>query len=134
MTGEHKTLTAVFFRTARILRGIGGPEYAQQKVLRILLEQEEVSQKELLERLQVKAGSLSELITKLEKKGYVVREKSRNDRRRTILRITEEGRRKAAEFDETRDDRLFSVLNTEEREQMKEYLERVLDHWEEEQS
>lgn len=123
---EKNSLTALFFRTARKLHGIGGPEYSQQRILRILCRRDEVRLKEIQQELQIKAGSLSELAAKLEKKGYIVKEKSRTDRRRTILRITEQGRGHARMFEETKDERLFAALSPEERETMKALLQKVL--------
>ena len=122
---QMDSLTKMFFRTCRTLHSIGGPEYGQQKVLRILLHGE-IRQKDLQEQLNIKAGSLSELIRKLSCKGYIVKEKSEADGRVWVLKITEEGRRRAALFEETKDDRLFAPLSADEREQMKNMLAKVL--------
>ncbi|MBR4446548.1 MAG: winged helix DNA-binding protein [Solobacterium sp.] len=119
------SLTKQFFRTVRILHAVGGPEYSQQRVLRLLADGE-MKQKDLQEQLNIKAGSLSELLTKLSSKGCIVKEKSDADRRVWVLKITDEGRKKAALFEETKDERLFAPLSEEERVQMKQMLARVL--------
>ena len=50
-----------------------------------------MTQKELQNRLSVKAGSVSELVMKLENKSLVIRQKDPSDRRRIILSLTEKG-------------------------------------------
>ena len=122
---QSDSLTKIFFKTSRTLHAVGGPEYAQQLILRRLLKGE-MRQKDLQEQMNIQAGSLSELIRKLSCKGCIVKEKSEADRRIRVLKITEEGRRRAALFEETKDDRLFAPLSAEEREQMKHMLAKVL--------
>ena len=60
-----------------------------------LLAAGDISQRELQERLQIQPGSISELISKLELKGFLTRRRNENDRRKVVLSLTEEGRRAA---------------------------------------
>ena len=51
-----------------------------------------MSQKEMQDKLDIQSGSISELISKLEKKELVIRQPDSADRRRMILFLTEKGR------------------------------------------
>lgn len=52
---------------------------------------------EMAERLNVTQGAITQMATRLEKKGYVVREKSSTDRRQTTISLTEKGKTLCAE-------------------------------------
>ena len=73
----------------------GGPAQGQALILSILLGREALSQRELQQLLGIQPGSLSELLSKLEAKGLITRQKA-EDRRGNLLRITDAGREAAA--------------------------------------
>ncbi|MDR0439708.1 MAG: MarR family transcriptional regulator [Candidatus Accumulibacter sp.] len=107
--------------------------HAQGHVLSILDASGHISQRELLERLHVRSASLSELLSKLEKNGDIVRRRSEKDKRNFILHLLEQGRMKVAEHHRHRQqsaERLFSVLDDAERESLARLLSRLLDAWE----
>ncbi len=64
---------------------------SQRRVLHLLAKHGAMSQKELLDILGVRAGSLSELLSKLEAKGCITKEKSEADKRNYNVSITETG-------------------------------------------
>lgn len=104
----------------------------QKRIMRILGKQKEVNQKELLEILNIQPGSLSEILIKMENKGLLERSKDEEDRRRSIVRITEKGEaheKELLESDAKKD--LFAVLNEEQKEELKALLKLVLDSWHE---
>ncbi len=119
------SLTALYFHIGRQMHRTSGTSYAQQKVMRILSENDNVTQKELLDCLKIQAGSLSELLTKLEDKGFITRNKSETDRRKTILTITPEGRENISQYNAVKDEILFKKLNDEERRQLRTLLEKM---------
>lgn len=93
-----------------------------------------MSQKELLDILDIKSGSLSELVSKLEAKGYIKKEKDPKDKRWTILTATEQGRAylESLETELTKqDDILFSELSEEEKLRLYNMLEKLLTSWRE---
>ena len=104
----------------------------QSRVLR-LLAAGDISQRELQERLQIQPGSVSELISKLEQKGFLARRRNENDRRKVMLSLTQAGRR-AAEAALNRSDITvhFDGLSWEEQGRLLELLERLIDSWREE--
>ena len=71
--------------------GFGDPLRGQGRVLALLKAKPETSQKELCFLLGMRQQSLSELLAKLEEKGFIERQKSEEDGRVAVVRITEEG-------------------------------------------
>lgn len=67
----------------------------QNKVLIALSEGDNISQKELAERLNMSVQSTAEFITKLIKKNFVTKKKSPTDGRIQLVTLTEKGRREA---------------------------------------
>lgn len=100
----------------------------QQRILMILVEQECLSQRQLQEMLRIQPGSMSEILTKLERKGLLMRERG-EDRRGNLLRITEAGRRAVAEVAPAQDENLFSSLTAEQQKQLKSLLQPLLKDW-----
>ncbi len=103
-------------------RGIG-----QGKILNILSSVEQINQKDLQDMLQIQAGSLSEILGKLEKHEWITREKSEEDKRSAIIKITEKGREalQIIEEEHGKHKDIFSVLNQEEKESLKGILEKL---------
>ena len=68
-----------------------GLTYTQYVVLMVLWEQESVNVGQLGEVLRLDAGTLTPLLKRLEKAGYVTRERSKEDERITLISITPAG-------------------------------------------
>ena len=66
--------------------------YTQYITMMVLWEKEEVNEKELVKCLYLKANTLTDLLKKLEQKGYVDICKDEKDRRQIIIKLTPEGR------------------------------------------
>lgn len=102
----------------------------QEGILSILAEKEQMSQKDLQEILQIQPGSMSEILMKLEQKELITREKDREDKRKSIIRLTSAGKESAKEQKPRMDeDNMFSVLNDEEQNLLKTMLKKLLDFW-----
>jgi DNA-binding MarR family transcriptional regulator len=106
----------------------GGPAKSQALVLSILAGRYTLSQRELQQMLGVQPGSLSELLSKLEGKGYLIREKA-EDRRGNLLRITDAGREAALAQPETDGDDPFAPLTAEQQDALADMLRTLLNHW-----
>ncbi len=65
--------------------------YTQYITMMVLWDKKELNVKELGKRLYLDSGTLTPLLKKLEAKGYVTRERSAEDERNLIVRITDEG-------------------------------------------
>ena len=98
-------------------------------MLSILKMKPEISQKELTYLLDMSKQSLAELLGKLERNGFIVREASEEDKRSVNIKLTEAGAAVAGEMDETPPDleKLFDCLSEEEQNQLGDYLQRVID-------
>jgi Transcriptional regulators len=68
-----------------------GLTYTQYVVFMVLWEKETVNVGQLGEILSLDAGTLTPLLKKLEKEGYVTRNRSKEDERITIVSITDKG-------------------------------------------
>lgn len=69
-----------------------GITYTQYIVFMVLWEHESISVGELSKKLYLDSGTLTPLLKKLEKEGYVERRRSEQDERMVIVSITEKGR------------------------------------------
>lgn len=113
----HAAITRVTGSTASdILHGQG-------RVLAVLDYTGEVSQRDLCVKLGVRPQSLGEVLTKLERQGYVERHASQEDRRLQMVNITDAGRECARAH---KPNISFCDFTDEESLQFLEYLERVV--------
>ena len=106
----------------------GGPAKRQALVLSILAGREALSQRELQQMLGIQPGSLSELLSKLEAKGLLTREKGK-DRRGNLLRITDAGRKTIPVADEATEGDTFAPLSPDQQEQLRALLRTLLAAW-----
>jgi len=110
-------------------KGDHGGHHAQGKLLSILGKRGTISQSELLEILDVRSSSLSELLSKLERKGLVTRERNEADRRSFNVTATDA----ATELINERKQRmcdtgqeLFDCLDDNEQETLRELLAKLV--------
>ncbi len=68
-----------------------GITYPQYLVFMVLWEEEGITLKHLGERLSLDSGTLTPLIKRLEKEGFVTRERSTKDERAIQIRLTSKG-------------------------------------------
>ncbi|BEP28549.1 MarR family winged helix-turn-helix transcriptional regulator [Helicovermis profundi] len=66
--------------------------YPQYLVMLVLWDEETINFKLLGEKLELKTGTLTPLLDRLEKLGYLLKEKDKNDDRKTIVIITKNGK------------------------------------------
>ena len=65
--------------------------YTQYLVMMVMWEHEQVAMKQLERLLTLDSNTLTPVITRMQEKGFLVRERSSKDRRKVIIRLTEEG-------------------------------------------
>ena len=65
--------------------------YTQYITMMVLWEEKEITVKALGERIFLDSGTLTPVLKKLEQKGYVKRNRSKDDERNLIIKVTEEG-------------------------------------------
>jgi DNA-binding MarR family transcriptional regulator len=107
---------------------MGDTRKGQGRILSILKMKPEISQKELSYLLEMRPQSMGELLTKLEKKGYISRTPSKTDRRVLNIKLTKEGEEATAESTESEFsfDKVFECLNDEEQQNLSSYLDRII--------
>lgn len=120
-------LYALMRACGHVLYHQGGRKSGQGRILRILSHCESMSQRELQEILGIQTGSLSEILAKMESAGLIERERDETDRRRSIVRLTQTGRDRECRAGEQPD--MFSALNEEQKNQLKELLSILLADW-----
>jgi DNA-binding MarR family transcriptional regulator len=112
--------------------GLTRPSYL---VLLALLgaEDQQLSQRDLMASVQRTSGTLSVRLSRLERAGYVARERDPDDRRGAIVSLTDRGRRRVEAARPAYDDtaaRLAAGLPDDDREQFAERLRRWLGFFE----
>lgn len=100
----------------------------QPPVLRALWEQEGQTHTELARRLRVAPATVTRMIQRMEKAGFVVRRADPNDQRVSRVYLTEAGRTVRADVQavwQAMDDETFAGFNAAERDQLRQLLTRV---------
>lgn len=100
----------------------------QPPVLRALWEQEGQTHSELARRLRVTPATVTRMIQRMEKAGFVVRREDPDDQRVSRVYLTEAGRAVRADVQavlQTVDDETFAGFASEERDQLRQYLTRI---------
>ncbi len=106
----------------------GGKANSQKRILHILRKKGLVAQSTLQEILEVKAGSLSELLSKMEAKGYIEKIQDETDKRKVMIHITEAGIVHSEEMHEKFHGKSkFDVLSEEEQATLKSLLKKILE-------
>lgn len=90
-----------------------------------------VTQKEICEMLYISKSTTSKLIHNLVEKGYIRKEKDEEDRRATIIYLTDrkdEIEELLKELDQKAENKMLEGFEEEEKNQLRCYLERILEN------
>lgn len=110
-------------------RANGNVAHGQQRILHILSGIGGMSQKELQQRLGIQPGSMSEILNKIEEKGWIRRVRNEEDARKVDISLTEEGKAQAAAEQKNDTAELFQALTSEEQEQLKSLMTKLVASW-----
>ncbi len=130
---EKSELLLLMEKCGRFLHHRRGGKRGQGRILKILMAEGEMTQKELQERLGIQSGSMSEIVLKLEGRGFIRREREEKDKRKIKLKITETGRSFFQERHQemmNEEKNLFNGLTQSEQEVLQELLIKLLEDWE----
>lgn len=120
---------------ARAFHRCAHAHHAQENVLSIIRERGSIKQAELLELLDVRSSSLSELLGKLQRNGLIERTRNEKDKRSFIISATQQagappagrwqgqGRHKGRQQSA---DALFACLDAAERQQLGTLLQKLI--------
>ncbi|WP_308775958.1 MarR family transcriptional regulator [uncultured Bilophila sp.] len=106
--------------------------HTQGRILGILAEQGNLGQKALRGHLGIRAPSLSELLGKLDKNGFIVRRCNSTDKRSIVIEITDKGRAAASEAQTELQNSiagLFAVLDETEQVNLAALLSKLITSW-----
>ena len=113
----------------------GGGRSGREPVLCVLAKHGgQMSQQELGSFFEIKPGSLSEILAKIEAAGLIERTRDPEDRRQLFVHITDAGKREAEAAERGRrafQMKAFACLSVEEQEQLAAMLEKIRNSWEE---
>lgn len=115
-----------------VMRSLYEGKGSQKRIMMVLNEVGNITQRELTERLGIQPGSVSEVIAKLEEAGNIVRVSSEFDRRTMDIALTEKGHRLAETLliqREKRHEEMFSCLSEEEKNSLLKLLEKINLDW-----
>lgn len=99
---------------------------SREQILTYLMENGSAFQKDIQEELRVQPGSVSELLSKLEKNDLIVRKKSRLDKRAVIISLTQKGAAETKVRLQKEENSPFDVLTDEEQETLRTILRKLL--------
>lgn len=103
-----------------------------QKRILVMLNGGPLTQRDLTERLGIQPGSASEIVSKLESGGMILRTPNPEDRRTMDIQLTEAGREEAVRAEENRRANraeMFSCLSGEEKASLTVLLEKLIKDW-----
>ena len=115
-----------------IMRFLYEGKASQKRILIILNELKTITQRDLTEHLGIQPGSASEILSKLESAGLIIRTQNEMDRRTTDVRLTDRGRELAAEAlaqRQKRHEEMFSCISEEEKQDLLSLLEKIYADW-----
>lgn len=122
LIGEIATMLANAINKENDANGVAA---GYRAILFCLAGEDNISQLEISKRVGIKPPTTSVALTKMEAEGYVIRENTREDMRKMIVKLTEKGRETVdnmlaifTEFDRM----VASVLTKEELDTLKELL------------
>lgn len=130
-------LYTLFYRCSHLIRcnnkSDGDISPGQTRLLAIIDSIESPTQQKVLDKVQIKPASLSEMLTKLEKSQCIERKRDEQDKRNMLIFLTEKGKTAAQNSyveQKERSLQAFEVLNEEERQQLLGLLCRLASSWE----
>jgi DNA-binding MarR family transcriptional regulator len=131
---ENRSLLHIMEKCGHFLYHRRGGKRGQIRILKLLSEKGNITQKELLEILTLKSGSVSETVKKLENQGYITKKKDEQDKRKVIITLTDEGRsflEAQLKINSEQEKVLFNSLTADEQAELEELLNKLFIDWEE---
>jgi len=105
------------------------PPISGMYILSEVAKEEQISQQQLAQSLHMKPQSISEHLKKMEARDLIVRKTSEEDRRITLVSITETGREDLVQSSERMhlySDTFVSALDPSEKELLNQLLEKII--------
>ncbi len=103
----------------------------QGRILFALWQKDNISIQELSKKTSLGKSTLTHMLDRLEKDGFIIRVPSADDRRMTMVRLTGKNKRLQTAYDRVSEDMtklFYEGFETQEIEEFEEYLKRILDN------
>lgn len=129
---RNNKLIRNLWEISHTMRQISEGKGSQKRILMILQENRDITQRELTEHLGIQPGSASEVLGKLEAAGLILRTPSPTDHRTTDVHLTESGEAAAGEAyanRERRHEEMFACLSEDEKKTLLGLLEKINLSW-----
>lgn len=102
----------------------------QEKIISMLNEHGKMTQRELTELAGVRSASISEVLSKLERRGMIERTRNEEDRRNIDVHLTGSGKAVSDSHKPHMSDKeLFSCLSDDEMDTLLSILDKLISHW-----
>ncbi|HTQ27232.1 MAG TPA: MarR family transcriptional regulator [Puia sp.] len=118
---------------SRLYRGIrkqvSNPEQlsvAEENVVRILVDQEEVLPSELCSQLNISSQFMSQVLNRLENLDYIKRKPSSTDKRKTLVSLSKKGMHKIQQRRQEKEDLLAAMISRRYNRREKEEVARAI--------
>ncbi len=116
---------------AKILKKAGISEInpAQGRILFALWKKDEIPITELARKTLLSKSTLTSMLDRLEKAGFIIRVPSKKDRRTILIKRTEKGKRFESKYVQVSDEMtnlFYNGFTSEEIDTFEEYLKRIL--------
>lgn len=93
-------------------------EHGRVRLMNMLMDEGEMSQREIAQRLEIRPQSLSELLVKMEADGMIIRRQDEEDKRVSVVALTEQGKTQLSvlrEANRNRAEQILSPLSEDEK-------------------
>lgn len=129
---KDEQLRMLMRRCGHVLWHQSGGKESQKRILSILARHEVMTQKELQEELDIKSGSLSEILGKIENDALIERKPNEQDKRNIDVCLSEAGKQaveldRQARHEETKE--MFASLRDAEKDQLLVILHKLVHAW-----
>ena len=97
-------------------------------MLTLLCEENEINQRDLVQRMRVRPASASEMLRKMEQEGLIQRRADQRDRRSVLVSLTAKGRYREVNARNQRrevSEKLLEALDSEERKLLRDILHKL---------
>ncbi len=132
---KNLTLMRTLRRLGTLISVKATPFKGQGRILGILRREngKSITQRELLERTEMKSSSLSEIVKKLVDGGFITQTIDTKDKRNMRLLLTDSGEAESLRMREVSSklaDKAFAILNEEEKDILISLLTKLKEYWE----
>lgn len=129
---QESKLIALFYKCSHLFIHRNGQNQGKNRVLSILFSHGDMTQRELLDHTDIRSASLSELLAKIEAKGDIMRERSKENARNVNICLTDKGKVEAEQIQREQLEfarELFAPLDEEEQKQLEMLMVKLLLAW-----